>query len=105
MQFKSIAECSAILSTFIILPFAIKIAVYSIFEWPLKTGFVVTESPILAASSCTQIHICVHVGTHLQYELSNTNASTFGELSAYNFVSGQKCFGKIYVSVARTCFI
>ena len=32
-------EHSAILSTFIKLPFAIKILVLSIFEWPLKTGF------------------------------------------------------------------
>ena len=46
MQVKSIAECSkgehsAILSTFIKLPFVIKISVLSIFEWPLKTGFTV----------------------------------------------------------------
>ena len=55
MQVKSIAECSpsagqkycrmlqgehfAILSTFIKLPFAIKILFLSIFEWQLKTGF------------------------------------------------------------------
>ena len=31
-------EHSAILSTFIKLPFVIKIFVLSIFEWPLKTG-------------------------------------------------------------------
>ena len=46
MQVKSIAECSkgehsAILLTFIKLPFAIKIFVLSIFERPLKTGFTV----------------------------------------------------------------
>ena len=34
-------EHSAILSTFIKLPFVIKICVLSIFEWPLKTGFTV----------------------------------------------------------------
>ena len=34
-------EHSAILSTFIKLPFVIKIIVLSIFEWPLKTGFTV----------------------------------------------------------------
>ena len=34
-------EHSAILSTFIKLPFVIKINVLSIFEWPLKTGFTV----------------------------------------------------------------
>ena len=43
MQVKSIAEGehSAILSTFIKLPFAIKTFVLSCFEWPLKTGFTV----------------------------------------------------------------
>ena len=46
MQVKSIADCSkgehsAKLSTFIKLPFVIKIVVLSIFEWPLKTGFTV----------------------------------------------------------------
>ena len=34
-------EHSEILSTFIKLPFVIKIFVSSIFEWPLKTGFTV----------------------------------------------------------------
>ena len=33
-------EHSAILSTFIKLPYVIKIFVLSIFEWPLKTGFI-----------------------------------------------------------------
>ena len=47
MQIKSIAECSKgsilqlILSTFIKLPYVIKIFVLSVFEWPLKTGFTV----------------------------------------------------------------
>ena len=39
MQVKSIAEHSALLSTFIKLPFVIKILVLSIFEWPFYTGF------------------------------------------------------------------
>ena len=39
MQVKSIA--SAILLTFIKLPFSFKAFVLSIFEWPLKTGFTV----------------------------------------------------------------
>ena len=34
-------EHSAILSTFIKLPFTIKTLVLSIFKWPLKTGFTV----------------------------------------------------------------
>ena len=36
-------EHSAILSTFMKLPFVIKTFVWSIFEWPLKTGFTVHE--------------------------------------------------------------
>ena len=46
MQVISIAECSkgehsAILSTFIKLPFVIKIFILSIFEWSFYTGFTV----------------------------------------------------------------
>ena len=37
-------EHSAILLTFIKLPFLIKTFVLSIFEWPLKTGFTVNVS-------------------------------------------------------------
>ena len=36
-------EHSAILSTFIKLPFIFKTFVLSIFEWPLKTGFTVVH--------------------------------------------------------------
>ena len=36
-------EQTAILSTFIKLPFVIKVFVLSIFEWPLKTGFTVLK--------------------------------------------------------------
>ena len=46
MPVKRIAECSkwehsAIISTFIKLPFTVKIFVLSIFECPFKTGFTV----------------------------------------------------------------
>ena len=41
IQVKSIVEHSAILSTFIKLPFIIKIFVLSVFEWPFYTGFTV----------------------------------------------------------------
>ena len=48
MQVKSIAECSkrehsAILSTYIKLPFVFKTSVMSISEWPLKTGLTVCK--------------------------------------------------------------
>ena len=38
---QSIAECSAILSTVIKLPFVIRVFVLSIFDWPFYTGFTV----------------------------------------------------------------
>ena len=46
MQVKSIAEGehSAILLTFVKLPFVIKIFILSIFEWPFYTGFTVIGS-------------------------------------------------------------
>ena len=40
-------EHSAILSTFIKLPFVIQIFVLSTFEWPFDTGFTVTASAIM----------------------------------------------------------
>ena len=54
MQVKSIAKCSkgsisAILLTFIKLPFSIKTFVFSILEWLLKTGF--TVKPVLSSHS------------------------------------------------------
>ena len=49
-------EHSAILSTFIKLPFVIKIFVFSIFEWPLKTGFTVSITFLnIVVISCQQI--------------------------------------------------
>ena len=55
MQVKSIAECSegehsAILSTFIKLPFPIKIFVLSTFKWLLKTGFTVFNNILVTSA-------------------------------------------------------
>ena len=52
MQVKSIAECS-FCNTFdlrlaTIKPFAIKIFVLSIFEWPLKTGITVLQNWLMS---------------------------------------------------------
>ena len=58
-------EHSAILSTFIKLPFFIKIFFLSILSGPYKTGFAITENLIPAASSCTHMRICVHIGMPL----------------------------------------
>ena len=46
---------SAILLTFIELPFVIEIFVLSIFEWPLKTGFTVLFSIALTSVTLTQV--------------------------------------------------
>ena len=53
MQVKSIAEVehSAVLSTFIKLPFVFKIFISSIFEWLFYTGFTVF------VSICIQLHM------------------------------------------------
>ena len=49
-------EHSAILSTFIKLPFAIKTFVLSIFEWPLKTGLTLHVDIILVGVMEQEIH-------------------------------------------------
>ena len=62
-----LGDHSAILSTFIKLPFSIKTFVLSIFEWPLKTGFTVFDKYrnlcagpfVLYCIEDTQIHECV----------------------------------------------
>ena len=46
-------EHSAILSTFIKLPFSIKIFVLSIFEWPLKTRFYCNLDLDITRSCCS----------------------------------------------------
>ena len=48
-------EYSAILPTFIKLPFVIKIFVLSVFEWPLKTGFTV-DSAVVKKQKCLSFH-------------------------------------------------
>ena len=57
-------EHSAILPTCIKPPFVIEMF-FVYFECPLKTGFTVAKTPILAASRCSHMRICVYVGTPL----------------------------------------
>ena len=54
-------EHSAILLTFIKLPFVIKIFVLSIFEWPFYTGFTIHffQNKIYLGSACYK-YICVY---------------------------------------------
>ena len=49
-------EHSAILSTFIKLPFFIKIFVLSIVEWPFKTGF--TVAPAINYNGKSGLNVC-----------------------------------------------
>ena len=56
IQVKSIAH-SAILSTFIKLPSAIKSFVLSIFVWPLKTGFTVLQRQTMQCHFSLLAHI------------------------------------------------
>ena len=58
-------EHSAILLTFIKPAFVIKISFLPIFQWLHKTGFAVTENPILSPSSCSHMRIYLHVGMPL----------------------------------------
>ena len=51
--------CRIILSTFIKLPFVIKIVVLSIFEWPLKTGFTVYTKYPACRVICQNVWFCV----------------------------------------------
>ena len=59
----SLLEHSAILSTFIKLPFVLKTFVLSFFKWPLKTGFTVFVmqhdiSTILGISEWNRVDLC-----------------------------------------------
>ena len=56
-------EHSAILSTFIKLPFVIKIFVLSIFEWPLKTGLTVLAHAYCVEKSSLQYDPLSHYVT------------------------------------------
>ena len=74
MQVKSIVECSnsAILSTFIKLPFAIKIFVLSIFEWPFYTGFTVfNEQVLLYFTEMLHVWLSTKVGES-HFDMSKT---------------------------------
>ena len=50
-------EHSAILLTFIKLPFSIKTFVVSIFKWPLKTGFTVHHTNVPLSSDVAPMFI------------------------------------------------
>ena len=59
-------EHSAILSTFIQIPFVFETIVLSVFEWPLKTGFTVEANSVdpeqAYRSSLVWLHTVCHRG-------------------------------------------
>ena len=65
-------EHSAILLTFIKLPFVIQIFVLSIFEWPRKTGFTV----VLILGECMQLNknlltLCIPMDSSFWFDTIN----------------------------------
>ena len=71
-------EHSAILSTFIELPFVIKIFVLSIFEWSLKTGFTVITIRInYMFYGCSTSALHIHE-TELYTTMTNKTITWFG---------------------------
>ena len=67
-------EHSAILLTFIKLPFVTKIFVLSIFEWPLKTGFTVY------IGSCMSAHVLLNLLNKLKESDIMQGLNIFKEL-------------------------
>ena len=87
MQVKSTAKCSkgsrehsAILSTFIKLPFGIKIFVLSIFEWLFKTGF----TALTISSSLVPIIIILVLGLSLRSASATSSPGTLPENNIEN---------------------
>ena len=58
------SEHSAILSTFIKLPFVLKIFVLSIFEWPFYTGFTVHNQGPSKGETWEKFYCIEHIGEH-----------------------------------------
>ena len=86
-------EHSAILSTFIKLPFVIKIFVLSVFKWPLKTGFTVlspaTDNSLLdrttfnaKSNKAGQLG-----GSNWRIKLEDQTATQFTVVPVSNFVT------------------
>ena len=60
-----------ILSTFIKLPFVIKISALSIFEWPLRTGFTVIKTYLLFLFLNQKVCMFKNDITHTRQELNS----------------------------------
>ena len=89
-------EHSAILSTFIKLPFVIKIFVLSIFEWPFYTGFTVSTN---ALTLCMLYNLSLNYNFLKKFfQEHNQSVKWFGSRSGLKFClswSESKLFAKI----------
>ena len=63
-------EYSAIISTFIKLPFVIKIFVLSIFEWPFYTGFTVLLIKVGSKPHRGALIVCCQTNTRITLSLA-----------------------------------
>ena len=72
-------EHSAILSTCINLPHGFKTFVLSFFEWPLKTGFTVTDqcNTILACDIASQTKFLMRLSTPDFFSISSFSKNSF----------------------------
>ena len=70
-------ERSAIFSTFINLPFVFKTFVFSIFEWPLKTGFTVGIQDLRQNMFSDAIVIVAGASSDLEFYKLFENKFTF----------------------------
>ena len=77
-------EHSAILSTFIKLPFAIRIFVWSIFEWLLKTGFTVLLANHALGTMNPGIVSLGPLGTYHALGTMNPGSVSLGPLGTYH---------------------
>ena len=98
---NALREHSAILSTFIKLPFVFKTTVLSIFEWPLKTGFTVfvvdevqlsNSGPAIAGSEILFKAVVLDGASHPVYD------TTHFEYNWFNTVDGYKVCNYMYVT-------
>ena len=88
---NALREHSAILSTFIKLPFVFKTFVLSIFEWPLKTGFTVHNHDVFFQSLVSQEFVFMMVATIALSVMKMMNTTFLLEL----YITGT--FGNIKV--------
>ena len=87
-------EHSAILSTFIKLPFDIESFVYSIFEWPFYTGFTVHYNAYM--TSCVTFKVPISIAT-LNCKKLIENSSFCHKYGKYFILWSEKCLFHLWL--------